>query len=187
MSLLRKPRWDAYLLMALLCVGWALAACGAKEPLKEFDPDDTGAIYSAVIRQIYVKDDTFGGTLQPPTLYIIRHTSDKAGSPMGESGELVLLAESVQSEIATALQDLPTEIVWVDAFEDVALDATTGSVVKGGAIITLGNLYPQEDGSVQVSGSIYVASLGAGGQTYILTQIDGVWEITGTTGGRWIS
>ncbi len=187
MNLLRKSRWDAYLLLALLCGGWVLAACGTKEPLKRIEPSDTVGIYSAVIRQIYVADDTFGGTLQPPTLYIIRYTDDKAGSPMGESGESVLLAESAQSEVTTALQDLPTEIVWVDAFEDVALDATTGSVVNGGAIITLGNIYPQEDGSVQVSGSIYVASLGAGGQTYVLTQIDGVWEITGTTGGRWIS
>lgn len=158
MSLLSKLRWDAYLLLALLCVGWALAACGAKEPLKELEPGDTGAIYSAVIRQIYVKDDPFGGTRQPPTLYLIRYTNDKAGSPMGESGESVLLAESVQSEVRAAFQDLLTEVVWVEAFEDVALEATTGSVVNGGAIITLGNLYPQEDGSVQVSGSIYVVS-----------------------------
>lgn len=63
-----------------------------------------------------------------------------------------------------------------------------GSSVKGGgAIITLGTIYPREDGSVQVGGSIYIANLAAGGTTYILEKTDGKWEITGRTGVSWIS
>lgn len=57
----------------------------------------------------------------------------------------------------------------------------------GGAIITLGNIHPQEDGSAQAAGSIYVANLGAGGTTYVLEKTDGVWEITGRTGVSWMS
>ncbi|MFC1943478.1 hypothetical protein ACFLWO_02730 [Chloroflexota bacterium] len=60
-------------------------------------------------------------------------------------------------------------------------------VKHGGAIITLGDIYLQADGSVQVAGSIYIANLAAGGTTCVLEKVDGAWEITGQIGGSWIS
>ena len=56
-----------------------------------------------------------------------------------------------------------------------------------GVIFTFGNIQAQNDGSVHVSASLYFASLGAGGRTYILSKVDGVWKITGKTGVEWIS
>jgi len=183
----RKRWWGRYFLASLFLIGCMVTACGTKTSVTAIEQSDEVAIYAAVVRQIYVEDDTFGGTLQPPNLYIIRYTNDKAGDPMGKSGESLLLSESVQSEVRTALQDLPAEIIWVDTRENVELDSNNGRVVGGGAIIGLGNIYLQEDGSAQVSGSIYVANLAAGGQTYNLAKTDGRWEIIGTTGIMWIS
>jgi hypothetical protein len=60
-------------------------------------------------------------------------------------------------------------------------------VKDGGAIITLGNIDLQKNGSIQLAGSIYIANLAAGGITYVLEKKNGVWEITGTTQVRWIS
>lgn len=187
MNSLKKRRWSTYLLVSLIALGCALAGCGTQESPTTIEQTDEAAIYAAIIHQIYVYDDTFGGKLQPTTLYIIRWTDDRAGNLMALPSESTLLTETIQSQITASLQELPTEIVWVDAFEDVELDTVGGRVAGNGAIITLGNIYPQNDGSVQVSGSIYVGSLAAGGQTYILEEIDGVWRITGTTGIRWMS
>jgi hypothetical protein len=63
-----------------------------------------------------------------------------------------------------------------------------GMVEDGkGVVFTLGNIQPQNDGTVHVPASLYFANLGAGGRTYILTKVDGVWTITGTAGAEWIS
>lgn len=55
-----------------------LAACTAVAPQPAIDEVD---VYTAVIRQIYTVDDTFGGTLQPPFVYIISQTDDTVGDP----------------------------------------------------------------------------------------------------------
>jgi hypothetical protein len=52
---------------------------------------------------------------------------------------------------------------------------------------TLGNIHPQADGTLLVSASIYVASLAAGGQTFILEEKAEGWTVTGATGVTWIS
>jgi hypothetical protein len=56
-----------------------------------------------------------------------------------------------------------------------------------GAAFHLGKLVPQADGRVQVAGSIYVASLAAGGTTYVVEWQEGQWVVTGNTGTQWIS
>jgi len=89
--------------------------------------------------------------------------------------------------ITASLDDLPAEFVWVGNFNEVPLDNNTGAVEGNGAIITLGNTHFQEDGSALVSASIYIANLAAGGMTYIVERIDGVWQVVGDTGVRWIS
>lgn len=171
----------AFLLMALLVAG-----CDGDEPVQPTE-DDTAAIYAAVIRQIYTEDDTFGGTLQPPTLYIVGATDDRAGNPQIGEANPAEIPGSVRESVTALLADLPTEIVWVEARQDAPLEPDTGAVVDGGAIITLGNVAPQDDSSVHVPASIYVANLAAGGQTYVLEEVDGVWTVTGNTGVEWIS
>jgi hypothetical protein len=172
-------------LLGLLALGLlALTACSAPADLSEADQ---AAIYAAVIRRIYLQDDTFGGTLRPPVLYLVRATDDSVGDPDAERAASVRLSGAVQSQIDEALADLPTQITWVEDRAGVALDPTTDAVVGRGAIVTLGNIHSQDDGSVHVSGSIYVAMLAAGGQTYVLERVEGAWEVTGTTGIMWMS
>jgi hypothetical protein len=163
-------------------------SCRDGEPTANLAVDDEAVIYAVVTRQLATTDDTFGGNLHPPTLYIIRNTDDKAGNPGGQQSKSVLILQTVQSKIVAALGDLPTKVVWIDKFGDAEFEDIPGFMVKGGgAIITLGNIYPQGDGSVQVAGSIYIANTGAGGTTYILEKTGGVWAITGRTGVSWIS
>jgi len=149
---------------------------------------DETAIYAVVIRQLATVDDTFGGNLNPDTLYVIKNTDDIAGNPVeGQQSDTRMITENMQSEISSILNDLNIEIVWVDKFEDAEFEETGSEVKRGGAIITLGNIYPKENGSVQVAGSIYIANLAAGGTTYILEKSSGSWEITGHAGPSWMS
>jgi len=149
---------------------------------------DEAAIYVAIIRQLATEDDTFGGNLNPSTLYIIRNTDDSAGNPVeGQKSDTSMIPEALQSEISTMLTDLSAEIIWIDTFEDAEFEESSFEVKRGGAIITLGNIYAQEDGSVQVVGSIYIANLAAGGSTYILEKVDGAWKIAGRVGPVWMS
>ena len=161
-----------------------LTACTATPTYSEADQ---AAIYAAVIQRVYTEDDTFGGTLNPPTLYIVRTTDDSMGDPDLEQSAPKLLSEALQSSISQAVADLPTQLVWVDDRTKVPVDATTGAVSDKGAIITLGNIHPQKDGSALVSGSIYVAMLAAGGQTYVVEQVNGTWQVSGNTGVLWMS
>ena len=60
-------------------------------------------------------------------------------------------------------------------------------VAGRGAIIQVGAITPQADGTLNVPGSIFISPLAAGGQTYVLQAVDGAWQITGKTGPIWIS
>ena len=148
---------------------------------------DQVGIYTAVIRQQYTVDDTFGGTLNAPVTYIVNTTNDAIGDPNGNKSDPVILSESVQRQIATNLRDLPTQIIWVDSSSQVSIDPQTGIVNGDGVIITLGNIHPKVDGSVYVPSSIYIANLAAGGQTYVVHTSGESWSIKGTTGVQWIS
>ena len=99
----------------------------------------------------------------------------------------VVLSEAVQQGVAATLTDLPARLIWVARSEDVPKDAKAGSVEGHGAIVTLDNISPQRDATVHVPASIYVASLAAAGQTYVLQKVDGVWVVTGNTGVQWMS
>jgi len=146
------------------------------------------AIYAAVIRQLAIVDDTFGGNLNPKTLYVIKNTDDGAGNTVeGQQSSTRLITETMQNEISSILNDISIEIIWIDRFEDAEFEKSGFEVKRGGAIITLGNIYPRESGSVQVAGSIYIANLAAGGTTYILEEVDESWDITGRAGPTWMS
>ncbi len=157
--------------------------------------DDQAAIYAEVIRRLATVDDSFGGSLKPPMIYIIKNTDDKAGNPTGPGSFSRTIPQSSRDIITDMLQDLSTKIIWIDKFEDAEFEGSRAPgpqqaperVKDGGAIITLGNISLQQNRSVQIAGSIWVGNLGAGGTTYILEKKDGVWEITGTTNVRWMS
>jgi hypothetical protein len=158
------------------------ASCSTPTEAKSED-----AIYAAVVRQLYTVDHTFGEPPNFPIVYLVRATDDGVGDPDAPQTNSNLVLSSVQVAITAALDDLPAEFVWVENFNDVPLDSITGVVEGNGAIITLGNVHFQEDGSALVSASIYFANLGAGGLTYIVESIDGVWQVVGDTGVRWMA
>ena len=165
-----------------------LASCRSDDISQGLAVHDKATIYSAIIMQLATIDDTFGGNLNPNTLYVIEKTDDSAGDPAGDpQSDKRVIAETMQSEITSLLSNLSIEIIWIDKFEDAEFEESGSEVKRGGAIITLGNIYLQGDGSVQIAGSIYIANLAAGGTTYILDRVDGAWEITGRVGGTWIS
>lgn len=169
------------MLLSLLLLLTLLPAC-TTSVLSE---DDEAAIYAAVVRQLYTVDHTFGEPPNFPIVYLVRATDDRAGDPRETEARSSIVAESVQEAIVAALDNLPAEFIWVDDWDKVPMDR--GMVEGNGAIITLGNIYLQEDGSVQVAASIYIANLSGGGRTHIIEKVDGIWKITGDTGPRWIS
>jgi ABC-2 type transport system permease protein len=145
-------------------------------------------VYSAVINRIYTVDHTFGN--QPPNwpvLYLVQTTDDGVGDPNTPKEAPLTFDDQLKAEISATVSDLPAEIVWVATSVEVGKDPQSGTVLNNGAVITLGNIHMQPDGTVHVPASVYFSSLGAGGKTYVLTLIDGVWTITGTTGVEWIS
>jgi hypothetical protein len=174
-----------YLVSLLLVTAGLLAACASRAP--SLTVEDRAEIYAAVVRRVTTEDDTFGGNLNPTTVYIIQHTDDRAGDQTAAQGESIRITDDLRQRITDDIGDLSAEIVWVDAQEDVPTESDTGSVSGNGAIITLGNIHPQDDGTVWVAGSIYVGMLAAGGQTYVVEEIDGAWTITGNTGVIWMS
>lgn len=147
-------------------------------------------VYAAVIRQMYTLDHTFGKNPPNwPVLYLMAITDDSVGDPNAQQGDALALADAIKTETVKLLSDLPAdEITWIDAREQANIDPDGGQVQNGdGVLFTFGNIYLQDDGSVRVSASLYFGALGAGGKTYILENIDGVWQVTGNTGVEWMS
>ncbi len=185
-----KRKMCGLIALSLTLILSTLAACTT--PVLTLSEDDEAAIYAAVVRQLYTVDHTFGD--EPPNfpiVYLVRATDDGEVWGVGESDALQskpsVLPESVQTVIVSALDDLPAEFVWVDSADEVPLDSNTGRVEGNGAIITLGNFDLQEDRTVHVMASIYIANLGAGGMIYIVERVDGIWQVVGDTGEYWTS
>ncbi len=146
---------------------------------------DPAEIYAQVVRQLYTVDHTFGQPPLFPLVYLLRQTDDSVGAPGAPAnGQTIFPGD--QQRILSLLADLPARFVWVDSRDDVPLD-TVGVVQEGGAMITLGNISQQLDGSLHTPAGIYIGSLAAGGQTYVLQVVDGAWQITGVSGPVWIS
>jgi ABC-2 type transport system permease protein len=150
--------------------------------------DHQATIYAAVVRQLYTVDHTFGHNPPNfPVVYLVRTTDDSVGDPEAPQLAPQVLPDSTQIKIVTALDSLPAKLVWVDDADEVPRDDQTHAVAGGGAIITLGNIHLQIDGSVLVSAKLFFAPLGATGKTYVLEQLDGEWQVTGDTGVQWMS
>ena len=167
----------------------AAVLSGAREASPTLSASGTAAvtIYTLVIRRLCGPDDTGGGGIPKPVVYLVR-------SPVVTDPELrdgvsfaATIPVGVQQAITQRLSDLKSRVVWVDRSESVPRDATTGGVRGGGVIITFGDIHPVGSKRVHVIGNIYFANLGAGGRTYVLENADGTWSITGTTGVEWMS
>lgn len=130
-------------------------------------------------RQIY---HSFGEPPGWPLVYVVTTTQDLAmvDAPTAPSQKLPAdLQEAIKAELA----DEPFELIWIEAFDDASIDPTNGQIAEGdGIIITLGNIHPQNDGSVQLPFFMTCGGLCGIGKTYVLNQISDVWQITGSVG-----
>jgi hypothetical protein len=180
--------WLYILPVVVMIAAAGIARASCRNDTSSFHQyDEQIAIYAVVIQRLATTDDTFGGNLKPPVLYILKNTDDRAGDPRVVQSSAAPIPDEVQKQMVNRLNDL-AEVVWIDKFADATWVNGPGSEVQGGgAIITLGNITRQTDGSVHVPGSIYIANTGAGGTTYILEKIGNTWIITGRTGGSWMS
>ncbi len=161
----------------------SITAEGAKLAL-----EDQIAIYAAAARQLYFKDNTMeSGSARFPSVYLVSITNDRAGDPNQPDAGPMTLDPDLRKGIASALSDIPASIAWVNTLDEVSKDAKTGAVLDGGLAMTFGNIQVQADGRVQLPASVYIASMMAGGQTYILEKGNGEWQVTGNTGVHWIS
>ncbi len=182
-----KRKMLGLIILSLTLILTALTACATPASTLPEDDQAKAAIYTAVVRQLYTVDHGFGEPPNFPIIYLVETTDDSVGAPDVPQTMSNLLLSSVQVAITASLDDLPAEFVWVGSFNEVPIDSNTGAVEGNGAIITLGNVHSQEDGSALVSASIYFANLGAVGLTYIVERIDGAWQVVGDTGVRWMA
>ncbi len=170
--------------LSLILILSAITACTTPTvtlPTLSADEQTEADIYAAVVRQVCTSESPSFSKI-----YLVEATDDSVGDPDISQTEPERLSESVQETITAALDDLSAEFVWVGDFSEVPLNSNSG--VRGnGTIITLGNVHFQEDGTVLVSASYYRGNLGAGGQTYIVEQINSTWQVVGNTGTMWIS
>lgn len=152
----------------------------APEPLSG---SDMGQIYATAVRQVYTVDHSFGG--DPPDfslVYIVTTTDDGSMLDAPVSAPQKLSAE-LQQAIAAGLTDLPFEIKWVESFDDVPVDPNNGQIAGGeGIVITLGNILPQDDDTVQLPFFMACGGLCALGKTYVLDEVGGQWQVTGSVG-----
>jgi hypothetical protein len=184
-----------WLVIAALVVGMAGCAAvrerfggsSASTQVGSLSVSDRAAIYGVVVRRLCTSNDGEGSDLPKPFLYIVRVTDDSVGQGPGSPAQSTTLPPDVQAGVTRALSDLGSQVRWVDTFASVALDSSTGAVVGGGAIVQLGSIRPVSPLSVRVPAGIYYGNLGAGGRTYIVDKVGGVWKLTGASGSGWQS
>jgi hypothetical protein len=162
----------------------AVAGCsGAGDTGSALASTDEAQIYAAAIRQIYNVDHSFGGESPGwPLVYVVSVTDDSVmvDAPTAPSKTL---ASTLQEAITAELADQPFELIWIQSRQEAPIDPSNGQVAEGeGIIISLGNLHPQDDGSVQLPFFMTCGGLCGIGKTYVLNRAGDAWQVTGSTG-----
>ena len=177
-------RVTTFLLALLLLL--AAAGCSATEETNE-DPNPAGAnndaqIYAAAIREIHSLARSSG------LVYLVTTTTDLsyADAPAAPAQKL---PADLQEAITAGLAGEPYELIWIETFDDAPIGPIDPQIAAGwhiaegdGIIITLGNIHPQNDGSVQLSFFMSCADTCGVGKTYVLNQNFGNWQVTGSVG-----
>lgn len=149
----------------------------------ESSPETQLGIYKAVIGEVYFVDHSFQ---QPPmwsTIFIHRMTEDFLLDPEAPRGENELIPDAIQQSLSAELIEIPADVIWLDDNSEAPYDPQNGRILDGeGVILTLGNIHFQEDGSAWVSFWLECGNLCGIGKTYVLEDINGIWQVTGSTG-----
>lgn len=175
----------ATLLLALLLL-LAAAACTATEETDDdplpADTSDYTQIYAAAIREIHAI------ARSSDVVFLVTTTEDLAYADAPTAPSRKLSAE-LQEAITAELADEPYQLIWIEAFDDASFDPANWRDVEGwtiaegdGMIITLGNIHPQDDGSVQLSFFMTCAQMCGIGKNFVLERYNGVWRVTGSVG-----
>ncbi len=169
-------------LLALLLLLAAVGCADSDENGGPLSAADEAQIYATAINQIYTVDHSYGEPPGWPLVYVISVTDDSAmfDAPTAPSKTL---SPALQEAITAELADQPFEVIWIESRDAAPIDPSDGRVAGGeGIIINLGNIHPQEDGSVQLPFFMTCGGLCGIGKTYILSPADDGWQVTGSTG-----
>ena len=169
------------LLLVLASVGCTATGTPNNDP-NPTDIHDNAQIYATAIREIhtYARSSSL--------VYVVIPTEDMVifVGPIHPSQKL---AADLQEAITAELAEENYQLIWIEAFEDAPtspINQETGDgwkIAEGeGMIITLGNIHPQEDGSVQLSFFMACADVCGIGMNLILNQDYGNWHVSGSVG-----
>jgi hypothetical protein len=165
------------LLLALLLL-LAVTSCMATG----VTTNDEAQIYAAAIREIHSFEHSRS------LVYVVTKTEDyiiyEAATDPSQ-----LLPVDLREAVTTELAAEPYQLVWIEKFDDASFDPANWRDAEGwriadgeGMIITLGNIHPQDDGSVQLSFFMTCAQMCGIGKNFVLKQQNGVWRVTGSVG-----
>jgi hypothetical protein len=184
----------------VIVVAVVLTACDptGRQPLGVGQPSPTvsgradertrAQIYAAVIRQLVTRDHTFGRAPSPfKYVYVVDGPIPGAGNVrtgIGPSPQP--FPDAVKQAIEDRLGDLPP-LEFISDPDRVRLGKQgAGGVKNDGVIISLGPVEPEED-EIQVSTGLWCGGTCGQWLTYVLSEDEGRWRITGTTGPYAIS
>lgn len=162
-------------------------------PVDQDENDRAIEIYAAIVQRIYTVDH-LGADNRPPSfqkIYLVNLTDDTAGDPNAPFEDPAGIPEKVQEGIAAALlssedaagQNLPTDIAWIEAFDENNPPWDDSDPLEA-IYIKFGNIHDQDEGEAYVSAAQY-STIGSMGKTYILSRVDGSWQVTGDTAFQW--
>jgi hypothetical protein len=148
----------------------------------------TGEIYAAVIRQLVMKDHTFGSA-DPgfEVVFVLDGAVEGAEDSMKTTDEYVpdeRFGDDIKARLKEKLADLPP-IVFVTERSSVIERERGGSapgyVVDDGVLLTLGPIVGDER-RVEVGSNLWIDGLAGFWATYVVEQRGADWKVTGTTG-----
>jgi len=146
-----------------------------------------GQIYAAAVRQVYNVDFSFGDSAEFPLVYIATITDDGSLLEAPFTPEQKMppdLLHAIEAELA----DQPFEIIWVESRDEVPVSSPNDQIAGGeGIYIKMGNILPQHDGTVQMPFFMSCGSMCSLGKIYVLSEVDGAWQVTGSVGMEIIS
>jgi hypothetical protein len=181
-------------------VAMAISACdpAAQAPAPSGQPSPTAPgraaartqvqIYAAVIRRLVTKDHTFGRSASPfEYVYVVDGPLPGAGNVRtGLRPAPQPFSDAIKDAVEHRLGDLPP-LEFVSDPDSVRLGREGISGVRNdGVIISLGPIETVQ-GETHVSTGLWCGGTCGQWLTYVLSEEDGRWKITGTTGPYAIS
>lgn len=168
--------------LVILFLLLAMSGCAAAGDAGQIDTQETAEIYAATINEIYHVDHSFNQAPNWPIVYVLGTTEDQAMLEGPEEAPQELDAD-LRPAISGEVQGAPFELIWVESMQEVPVDAGDGRIAGGeGIVIELGNIHSQDDGTVQVSFFMTCGGLCGIGKVYVLGEVDGSWQVSGSVG-----